>query len=258
MKGLQPTRRVDQGRGHRYLLDGEPCDGVTWVKDNGIAKPALIGWAANVTADYAVDNWDELAAMKHSERLAVLKRARWADRDAAAKRGTEVHRLAHLLALGEEIDVPEELEDHVAAYLRFADDWLPTELLVEVVVGNREWRYMGTLDVVADLRDGQRWLLDFKTNRRGPYQEDALQLAAYRFADFYLDAAGVEKPMPEVDAVGIVWLHAEGYELIPVKADQATFTTFLYAKQVARFVESPREAFLGEALGRPAAQGVTA
>jgi len=254
--GLSPTRRVDRGRGHRYLLDGEPCDGVTWVKDNGIAKPALIGWAANVTADYAVDNWADLAELKTSERLAVLKRARYADRDAAARRGTEVHKLASLLALGEEIDVPDELADHVASYLRFVDDWLPTELLVEVVVGNRQWRYMGTLDVVADLRGGERWLLDFKTNRGGPYQEDALQLAAYRYAEFYLDGEGVEQPMVEVDRAAIVWLHPEGYELIPVKADDATFTTFLYAKQVARFVESPREVYLGEALGRPA-EGVT-
>ena len=180
---LIQTRRINTGKGHKYLLDGEEADGVTTVISNGVAKPALVGWAANVTRDYAVDHWDELAHVAPSERIKQLTGARFADRDAAAGRGTQIHQLAHHLALGEEVEVPEALEGHVDAYLQFIHEWEPEELFAETVVGNRKHRYMGTLDLVCRLGDGT-WLLDFKTTRSGIYPESALQLAAYAHAEF--------------------------------------------------------------------------
>lgn len=246
-----PTRRVNRGRGHVYFLDTEPADGVTWLLDNGVPKPALVGWAANVTADYATDHWDELAELKPSQRAAILKRARWEETDKAARRGSEVHDYARRLALGQEVNVPEELRDHVDAYLRFVDEWEPHELVVETIVGNRQWRYMGTLDLIAQLADGKVWLLDWKTGGKGVYRESALQLAAYRHAEFYLDVMGNEHPMPQVDCCGVVWLRADGYDLYPVEADDDAFRTFLYAAEVARFTSGPVEAVIGESL-RPA------
>jgi len=232
-------------------MDGEPADGVTSILDKGVAKPALIGWAANTTAGYAVDHWDDLAALPFSQRLDVLKRCRYEDRDAAARRGTEVHGYAHRLATGEAVTPPDELVGHVDAYLAFADEWQVSEILTEVTVGNRRYRYMGTLDCVAHLGDGQVWLLDFKTNRSGVYLETALQLAAYRHAEFYLDTDGQEQPMPEVDAVGALWLRADGYDLYPIDAGEQVFRSFLYAQQVARFISQPRETVIGESLVVP-------
>jgi len=232
-------------------MDSEKADGVTWVVGNGVPKPNLIGWAANETAGYAVDHWEELGEMTPSKRLELLKRSRFASRDTAAVRGTAVHALAQTLAAGEIVDVPEELVGHVDAYLAFADEWAPVELLTEVVCGNRKYRYMGTLDLVAVLNDGKRWLLDWKTSASGIWPESALQLSAYRYAEWYLDGDGVEQPMPEVDACGCVWLRADGYDLVPVDASPETFTTFLYAQQLARFQAMPREAVVGEALRPP-------
>ena len=248
---LAPTRRVDRGRGHSYLMDGEPADGVTWVIDHGLAKPALIGWAANATAGYAVDHWSELAELPISRRLDVLKRCRYEERDAAARRGTEVHGYAHALAAGEDVTPPDELLGHVDAYLAFADVWQPSEILTEVTVGNRRYRYMGTLDAVAKLADGQTWLLDFKTNRSGVYIESALQLAAYRHAEWYLGINGDELPMPEVDQCGVLWLRADGFDLYPIDASEQTFRKFLHAQQVARFITAPKEAVIGESLNAP-------
>jgi hypothetical protein len=245
------TRRVNRGRGHGYLLDGVDADGVTWVLSEGVPKPALIGWAANTIRDYAVDHWDELAAVAPSERVKQLTRARYESRDAAANRGTAVHALAHQLAAGQEIDVPEELVGHVDAYLQFAKDWQPQEQLVEVVCVNRMHRYMGTLDLVAHLADGDTWLLDWKTGGTGVYPEVALQLAAYRNAETYLGPDAQEHPMPEVDRCGVVWIRADGYDLFPVQADVDTFRTFLYAQQIAHWRKQQEEQpVIGEALAR--------
>ena len=227
------TRRINRGRGHSYLLDGEQADGVTTILSQGVPKPALIGWAANTTAGYAIDHWDELADLKASERLRKLEKARFGDNDAALVRGTQVHSIAQQLSSGEEVDVPEHLLGHVDSYLQFVTDWQPEEVIVETIVANRRRRYMGTLDLIADLNDGQRWLLDWKTTASGIWPESALQLAAYRNAEFYIDAQGQEQPMPTVDQAGCVWLRADGYDLVPVDAGQDTFMSFLYCQQVA-------------------------
>lgn len=251
MTDLAVTRRIDRGRGHTYLLDGEKADGVTWVLSNGVPKPALIDWAARTTASYAIDHWAELDPLKPSERLRTLERARWADRDTAAVRGTAVHTLALSLASGAEVDVPEHLTGHVDAYLRFIEEWDAAELLTEVVILNRRHRYMGTLDVITGLADGKRWMLDWKTSASGIYPEAALQLSAYRNAEAYINADGEEEPLPEVDATGCVWLRADGYDLVPVETGPDVFRSFLYAQQIARFTQQPREAVIGEALRAP-------
>src|SRR4051812_34607094 len=108
--------RRNHGRGHSYRINGNKVPGVTTILGGTTAKPGLINWAGDATAGYAVDHWDELRELPPTKKLAVLKQARYADRDAAANRGTEVHRLAEAYMNGEEITVPDELEGHVQAY----------------------------------------------------------------------------------------------------------------------------------------------
>ena len=122
---------------------------MTTALGEGFPKPALIGWAANTTRDYAVDHWDELSEMGPAEKIKVLSKARYADRDAAGNAGTAVHGIAQALAAGDEVDVPEALVGHVDSYLKFVADWDPLEALTEAIVVNRRFGYMGTLDVVA-------------------------------------------------------------------------------------------------------------
>lgn len=250
--GVEPaTRRVNRGRGHSYLLDGAPVESVTRAIGEGYPKPGLINWAFDTASRYAVDHWDELDELGPGSRLAEIQKARWGDRDQAAVRGTAVHALAQQLAAGHEVTVPDELIGHVDAYLKFVEEWQPRELLVEQPVFSREFRYGGTLDLIADLRDQHRWLLDWKTSKGEPYPESALQLAAYRYAEFYLDADGAEQPMPRVDRCGIVWLRADGYDLIPVDAGMAAFIAFGQVQQVAAFRAEPRERWIGESLQPP-------
>lgn len=275
-RALQPaTRMVKRGRGHSYLLDGEKCTGVTTVLSNGIPKGALVGWAAgavaNFTADrltkgpdghiYADDLVDDLAEIARTSgknwpkrfsptKVAeVLKGEPYRDRDAAGNRGTEVHGLAQRLAEGDEVEVPDELVGHVDAYLLFREEWQPVDELLELVVVNRTCRYMGKFDLIATLCDGQRWLLDLKTNRSGPFGEVGLQLAAYRHAETYLDPeTGEEHPMPEVDRCGAVWLRADGYDLYPFEAGPTEFQLFRHAQMIAWFTDEHAKTLKGEAL----------
>jgi hypothetical protein len=177
--GQPPTIvRRNHGRGHSYLVNDEKKIGATTALNEGYPKPAIARWAARTCGEEVLDHWDELVALPPSERAERVRTAPDRDRDAAARRGTEVHRLAQRLQAGETVDVPDELEGHVDAYLRFAEEWQPAELFVEAPIANLTWGYSGTPDIVGELFD-ERWLLDLKTGRSGVFSEAALQLAAY-------------------------------------------------------------------------------
>jgi hypothetical protein len=249
-----PVRRRNYGRGHGYIdANGAKVPGVTSIISDGVPKPALVNWAADTTADYAVDHWDELTGMAASARLKALKSARYADRDTAANKGTRVHSLAEKLVKGEQVDVPDELAGHVESYVRFLDDFNVQPLVVEGVVMSHKHGYAGTLDLIADLDmpgvSTVRALLDVKTSRSGIFGETALQLAGYRYADVYLNGND-ETQMFEVQWTGAVHVRSDGYSLVPVEAGPAQHRALLYVQQVAAFVADARS-LVGDAIDPP-------
>ncbi len=98
--------------------------------------------------------------------------------------------------------------------------------------------------------DSKLWLLDWKTNRSGPFGDTAFQLAAYRFAEFFLDGEGQEIPVPPIEECGVVWLRQDGYDLHPYHADDSVFRQFLYIAQCARAAEDSRD-YKGDAMMPP-------
>ena len=272
-----PTRRVRAGKsGHRYIVDGKNYSGrgVTKLIGDGIPKPALIGWAARITAEAAVyerDTWLPMATGgRPKAAIEWLKEARWQSTNEAAVRGTDVHVLAARLADGETVDVDDRTASLVDAYLAFRDDFLPENELSERMIVNRTHVYAGTFDLVADLvayewvpelgkarhklddaeaellDEGKltvrpaRVLVDYKTGASGIYPEATIQLAAYRNAEAMLPGLEAnpedELPMPEVDFAAVLWLRDDAtYELRPVLADERAFKVFLYGAQIARF-----------------------
>ena len=246
--------RKNYGKGHSYYLDGEKIPGVTTILSDGLAKPALINWAAKTVAGYAVDNWDSLGELKLSERLKTLESAHYADRDAAGKRGTEVHRLAEALNAGKEVAVPDELAGHVESYVKFLDDHDIRPVLTEssVVYLKPLNEYAGTLDLIADFPAlDQTLLCDVKTARSGVFADNALQLAAYRYATSYLDRGDL-KPMPEVDGCAVVHVRADGYSLVPVDAGQLQHKIFLYCRALWRWQNEFSKTVIGEDIAPPA------
>jgi hypothetical protein len=116
--------------------------------------------------------------------------------------------------------------------------------------------FTGLRDVTADLGalDGERWLLDLKTSGSGVYREVALQLAAYRYAEFFIDVDGREQTLPKVDRTGVVWLRADGYDLYPVETNRRVFRTFQYVAQVAAFARAEKDDYIGAALAPPTSE----
>jgi hypothetical protein len=226
VKFTPPIRRVDTARGHSYKdANGARVPGVTTILGDGVPKPALINWAANTTADYAINNWDELSALPPAQRLARLKAARWEEKDAAAKRGTDIHGFGEQLVAGKAVDVPDDLAGHVEAYARFLDDFRVKPVHVEFSVASYRYGYAGTGDLIAyvtppDELIERLLLIDLKSNRSGIFPETALQLAAYRYAEFLLPGRGEQIPMPEVDGCAAVHIRGDGADLVPVTADR--------------------------------------
>lgn len=275
MATAAPTRRRNFANGHGYYLDGQYLKGrgVTTILGQGVPKNGLQYWAAKEVAACAVDErdiWEPLAARARDAAWEYLKEAPFRDRDAAARRGTEVHRLAELLQNGEDVEVPEALIGHVDSYLAFMEDWEPADPICEGVVISRKHLYMGTFDLIATVArrpvGAPEWwptdrparlLMDVKTSRSGIYPEICLQLSAYRYAESFIpDPSGAcdEHPMPEVDGCAAIHVRADGYDLIPVRAEAREFRQFLYVDQVAQFLGTFKEpGWSAEVLGEPLA-----
>lgn len=247
MKFTPPMRRIETAKGHYYKdAAGHRIPGVTTILGDGVPKPALINWAANATADFAVDNWDQLTELPIAARLKELQGGRYGISDKAKKRGTEVHKYGERLVKGEKVTgIPDELRGHVEAYVRFLDKFDVDPILVEASVINYKIGYAGTLDLVCELTDESgarpRLLLDLKTNEKGIFGETALQLAAYRYAEFYLDDQGVEHPMPEVEGCGAILISSETAQLIPTTSGPDQFKSFRIAYAMRDIVNSSRD-----------------
>lgn len=252
MTGLvEPIRRVEGkafGRPTHWYEDatGARVPGVTSLLDAGLPKKALVGWGIRSVAEYAVDHWPDLSAMAVSERIKKLKSAPYAERDAAANRGTEVHALAERLSHGEEVEVPDEITGYVDAYVRFLDDRKVEAVYTEVTVYHTVHAYAGSLDLIARL-DGYDGLclIDLKTSK-GVYGETALQIAAYRYADRMLTDDG-PVPMPEIAHTFVCHIRDGAYSLLPVEAGERQLVEFRHVARVARVVEDCPD-YIGEAV----------
>lgn len=246
-KGLTYTER-----GHRYTLDGRPVMGVTTLLNKGLPKPAIPYWAAKTVAEYVANNVDNVQAMLDSggagPTIDFLKKTPWEKRDQAGVRGTDVHALAEKIAHGEEVDVPEHLLDPVQGYVRWLDEWMPEVIFTERPVGNRQWWYAGTPDIVCSI-DGQTWLLDWKTST-GVYGESALQVASYGHAEFYVDHDGTEQPMPKIDRYGVVHIAPNETLIYEITDPESAWKDFLHVAWTAKATDRIKE-YLGQPVEAP-------
>lgn len=226
---------------HRYKLDGEWVPGVTTILGNAIPKPALPKWSAKSVAEYVARNREaveQFYAMGEGPMVAALKEVPWAERDAAGNRGTEVHDIAERYVMGHEVEVPDEIAGHVEACAAFIEDWNIKPVLVEAVVGSREHKYAGKLDLVADSANAPRAVYDWKTARSGIYFETAYQCNAYAFAEFHGEN-GDESPMADlgIEAAFGVHLRADGYDVYPLEYGPGVFAEFVHLRQAADLIK---------------------
>lgn len=182
-------------------------------------KPALLYWAAQQSAQAAVDDievWQALAGRSREEAVKWLRDARFRpprDRLSAAQLGTIAHKMCEtyaLTAVRPDKDMVSDLVvrdlphgdidaevDTLGRMLNQFDDWLgrfhPSYQATEVCVYEPTFGYAGQADTFLTI-DGVRFIGDYKSSRdtfdtRGnlkkPYPEQVgLQLAAYRYAKY--------------------------------------------------------------------------
>jgi hypothetical protein len=207
-----------------------------------------------------------------------LKDSRWRTSGKAADRGNAMHAHAQALALGAPAPPPVPgSEQHVEQFQRFLDAFKPKYLAAEAPVYNLGYSYAGTLDAIVEL-DGQVCVLDYKTTDHGPearsrppYDTVALQLCAYARAErmgtgpsrisevrrrrYYTwadDMPYVE--MPKVQGALALMVSPVDYQLHAVRIDDAVWNTFLYAREVARWVLDLSKTVIGPPLAPPASQ----
>ena len=159
-------------------------------------------------------------------------------KDAAADAGTEAHKAIERHILGEPIgDLGELAQASFENFLEFEKQLEPRWEASELTVFNPTAKYAGTLDFIAEIPAlGEGLTLgDIKTGK-GVYPEAALQLAAYRFAEFATTAHNNEKvDMPKTERAVVLHLRPDSWELVPVQADTEAFQMFLHVSNVAWF-----------------------
>lgn len=256
------SRLTFSEKSHTYALDGKRVPGVTTIIRNATDKPALPPAAAKETALWAAINTESLAGMGPDQWVRSASAAYRDVWNASAKRGTLLHEAARQLVRGDPLQPadpetgevwPDDVIRSAEQLAKFMDQWDAQPVLAERPVFHDAHHWAGTVDLVADLRDGRRWLLDYKTGK-GVYPETSVQLAAYRHASHVqvlTDGEPEDRAMPRVDRAGVVWVRPDGYELRPVRADITVYQVFLRMIDVSRWAGWKREDSVGEPLPVP-------
>lgn len=244
--GPRPYSRLrDQPPSVTTILNEMSKDGLQW----GSAKEAAL------FAVFEQDQWRHLEDKDAVDLIRKHFRGVWDNR---AMVGTVTHSVMESWIHGDTIDVEvlcrnvptweNVLAERITEVMLYVDgleqfwlDWQPTDIKAEEIV-REPGQYIGTRDIVATLKDGQRWLLDTKTTgeknpEKGIYVDSwSAQLAPYRFASEIVTFARNAKGRPEVvsvkpnepvDCCGVIHLRGDGrYELIPIEAGPAELDIF--------------------------------
>jgi hypothetical protein len=241
---------------------GEHLRSVTTILSQGMSKEPLKFWAANHTAQIAMENLDFLTdsagnARKEAVAYDWLRKAHIRAADTRADIGKAVHSLIEADILGEPIADGIVNDPNLAPYLRhfhqFVEDFEITFHASEMVVANYTHGYAGTLDCIFSsphIGGGKPRVGDWKTGGeldvKGVYAEAGLQNAAYRNAEKAWLRDGRKVPMPKTYGGMVFHLRPEGIRPIPVRCDAVMFEAFLTAKQNARFITDTAKTVVGK------------
>lgn len=135
-----------------YLIDGKKIPSVTQIL-GVVGKPQLMMWYGKLGNDEA-------------KRIS----------NEAKEYGSLIHELIEQTAKGQIIKLSAKVKSVMDNFHLITQDWKWLEF--EKVLINKEYRYGGTADAIAEI-DGVKTLIDVKTSS-GVYPEAHLQIAAYR------------------------------------------------------------------------------
>jgi len=187
------------------------------------AKPLLVPWAAKMSAEFAVENWEALSSLPREERIDLIKSAHKNRAKDAADLGDSIHIYAEAFMKQEPLpDYPADAFDSIANLLAWLDERKPKLIAAEVSMFS-ERGYAGTFDALVEM-DGEVWLLDWKTGK-GVYDEVGMQLAALHYADRVLAEEPVE--LPKATRFGVVHIRPDDCKLVEFVGMEGYFQQFL-------------------------------
>jgi len=258
------------------------------------SNEGLIEWSAKETARAAIRSERTWKAMLDDEgedaALAWLTKARFTPakgQRTATKLGSAVHAACELYVvtglrpelgahLGEDYgDVDAEVEPYLDSFELFLDRFSPAFTAAEFTVYDTRYRYAGTADGSATI-ERVHALIDYKTskdsfdgrgNRKKPWVDVALQMAAYRHAEiaavwrarryerysrrYYLlntQERELAVPVPPTEGGIVVHLTPQHCDVYPVECGPEVHEAFLYSIEAARWSFQTSKSVLGEPL----------
>lgn len=240
MSAPKNARTTDRGRSYIWPPTGEQFISVTTVQ-KAMAKEGLVYWSARVVAEGAIAKLPQWQAIRREEgdeaAVRYLKGLPWSQRDKAADAGSAVHGAIDAELKGQPVPAwPTKLSGFREQYERFKAAYRPEWVTSEATVYSRRYGFAGTLDYIARI-GGRTLLCDVKSGER-VYDEVALQLAAYRHADWIDLGDSRETPIPSIDACAVLHLRPQSFQLVEVRADTEMFEAFLHLIQVYRWMQA--------------------
>lgn len=170
---------------HVYRINGEEVEGVTNAL-NVISKPALINWAAKMSAEYIERNLVPGKALNEIEIKELCRKAKFAHREkkqSAADIGSMVHALIETY-IKNKGKVGSVIHPEVNAGFNAFKQWIDENKVEfhasEQKVYSKTHKFCGTFDFIATV-NGKRMMGDIKTSS-GIYHEMFLQTSAYQLA----------------------------------------------------------------------------
>lgn len=237
--------------GSRFYVNPETSEKVPGVTSvlGMLPKDFLRYWAAKVVAEEALADLGSVVSIAMRDPQAAidyLKRAPDRNTGKAADTGTAAHDLFEKMARGQTLGrVHPDLKPFVDHFGEFLEVAQPEMLFMEETVWSEEHAYAGSFDGFGVIQ-GERVWLDWKTTRSGIHPEVGLQLAAYRFADYIIREDGGRVPMPKADGGAVLHVRPEGWQLVPVKADEESFEVFLHLREIFRYEKEYKSSIVGK------------
>ncbi|MEU2739866.1 hypothetical protein ABZ656_32040 [Streptomyces sp. NPDC007095] len=221
---------------------------------SSIAKPALMPWAAGMTADAVIADPIVTARRARTEPTALRKELVAVSR-LYTERAQDLGSRVHLRAVALVLNTPHPYDPEVEAYAVQLAAWFRLWRVdferdveaVETTVMHRRYGYAGTGDLWLWLPTGrfrrrQLWLIDYKTSAKKPadtvYDEQPLQLAGLRHAPEWLLPDDTSEPAPRVHRTALLNLRPRSHRFIEVPSGRAQFRAFLGAMRTARYLHS--------------------
>ena len=226
---MEPKLRVRSsghgGSGYKHPLTGEIVPGVTTVLKK-LDKPAIVQWAVDNTAAYAVANIDGLLSRTQEQGFGFL---RWYWKRDPLKDDTEDIRNYSNGVLNDAAELGTMVHDWIAAETDYGFPYPDTSMaqeyfwemveqwnsfksqhtiepvFTEVTLWNDEHGYAGTADAIWII-DGKMTLLDIKTSR-STWDEHWMQAVALDNCQYALVENGegwVQEPMPKIDQIALL------------------------------------------------------